>query len=114
MNEKKIREEIYEKLEEEYNQFLKQVELKSPKEIVESAYEIAAKKEIKETFSPYSEYYDVKLIQLLQKIQNPLDCLYQDWIKYNDGITEEIKECVDETLFILNDKQNQKKNEKER
>ena len=55
-NEMKIREEVYNKMEQEYNNFIEKVKLKTPEEIIQSSYEKVCKEEILGDFYPEYEH----------------------------------------------------------
>ncbi len=114
MDEKKIRNELYEKLEKEFRDFIEEMKNNEPEVIVNSAYQITMKEEFVSMFYPESEQYDIEEIKALNKTKNPLEELYQGWMDSDAGIHSVLEDSVSITLEDLVRQQKEKKKDLER
>jgi len=111
MTEKEIREELYNKLDKEYDEYIDKVK-DSADDFIKNAYQVVMKDEILCLFDPILEKYDIEEIKALSKIDSPLDHLYKKWSKYDDGLINEIDENVSYTLSeIVNEQKKEEKSE---
>ena len=83
--ENKLKIDLYEKLDNEYNSFVDSLRNKTPDEIIECSYEKIMKEELKEMFYPGNNY-EISELKALYKLKNPLEELYQGWMKFDGGI----------------------------
>lgn len=113
-DEHKIKIDLYEKLDDEYNKFIEKLKKKTPQEIIESSYEKVIKEELKEMFYPSNNQYDVAELKGLIKAKNSLDELYHGWMDCDLSICEQLEYSVDETLELLNKELKSKNKTKER
>ena len=113
-DEHKIKIDLYEKLDEEYNNFIEKLKKKTPQEIIESSYEKVIKEELKEMFYPSNNQYDVSELKGLIKAKNSLDELYHGWMDCDLSLCEQLEYSVDETLELLNRELKSKNKTKER
>lgn len=113
-NEMKIREEVYSKMEQEYNNFIEKVKLKTPDEIIQCSYEKVMKEEILGDFEPEFRHYDIEKIRALSKCKDPLEELYQGWMDCDAGIHQILEDSTYDTLDRLVDEQKQKQKPRER
>ncbi len=113
-NEMKIREEVYNKMEQEYNNYIENLKLKTPDEIIKSSYEKVMKEEILGDFYPEYEHYDMKKIKALNKCKEPLEELYQGWMDCDAGIHQVLEDSTYDTLDRLVEEQKEKKKTRER
>ena len=95
-----IKEEIYNKMEKEYNDFIDKIKSLDIDEIIESAYGITVRKEIL-LFFESDNNYDIRALRKLIREDNPLDKLYQDWLKTDGGIHEALRDSVNDSLEDL-------------
>jgi len=85
----KLVNKLNKKINDEYKNFIKEIEKLSPKEIIEKSHEITIKQEITNL---YLESYDDKILKCLIKEKNLIDKIYKDYINNNDGIYNTIEE----------------------
>ena len=113
-NEMQIREEVYKKMEQEYNNFIEKVKFKTPEEIIQSSYEKVCKDEILGDFYPEYKHYDIQEIRVLNKYEDPLEEIYQGWLKSDGGFHQAIEDSIYDTLDRLVKEQKCNKKEFER
>lgn len=83
-----LKEELIEKVEKELELFKQKLKKMTPKEIIESAYELTVKKEI---ISGFQEMYlDVEELKPLLKEDNILDKFYKDWENSDGRLGEQV------------------------
>lgn len=104
MTEMEIRQELYNKLNKEYDEYIDKVK-DSADDFIKNAYQVVMKEEILSLFDPTFEKYDIEQIKALNNVDAPLDHLYVKWLKYDDGLYEEIDENVCDTLFDIAEEQ---------
>lgn len=114
MNEMDIRKKLYEKMQNEYNDFIEEMKNNEPQFIVNNAYQIVIKEELVAMFYPESEQYDIDEIKALNKTKNPLEELYQGWMDSDAGIHSVLEENVSDTIEEIQKEQREKKKERER
>lgn len=79
---KELVETLKQKLDNEYNLFLYEIEQLNPKEIIGKAYEIVIKDKIKNLFNEEDNLNEYQIKGLLS-LENTLDSIYEDWKKGN-------------------------------
>lgn len=89
---------VYKKLEHEFDMFKESCLTKTKEEILKSAYEIAVKEEIVESFN--SNIYEEEQYLALLENDNMLENIYQDWMNAESGIHIPIEESIE---FYLNE-----------
>ena len=114
LEENKIKIDLYEKLDEEYNNFINDLMNKTPSEIMDKSYEKVMKEELKEMFYPSSNNYEIAELKGLIKSKNALEELYQGWMDCDYGIHEQLSYSVEDTLEYLNRQLKVKNKEQER
>lgn len=93
---------VYNKLNNEYIQYINNIKNLSAEKIIDSAYEIIIKKEFVDMF--YSDNgYKKYALQILLEQDNTLDFLYEDWISSDGGIHKLLKENLIELLYDLDE-----------
>lgn len=112
--EEKIREELYEKLQKEYDDFIEEVKKLPPEKIIDKSYEKVMKEELVSMFYPENEQYDISDIKALNKSEYPLDELYQGWMDEDSGLNQALESSVETTIDSLKEEQRNKKKDKER
>ena len=114
MNEMDIRKKLYEKMQNEYNDFIEEMKNNEPQFIVNNAYQIVIKEELVAMFYPESEQYDIDEIKALNKTKNPLEELYQGWMDSDAGIHSALEDNVSDTIEEIQKEQREKKKDRER
>lgn len=114
MNEMDIRKKLYEKMQNEYNDFIEEMKNNEPQFIVNNAYQIVIKEELVAMFYPESEQYDIDEIKALNKAKNPLEELYQGWMDSDAGIHSVLEDNVSDTIEEIQKEQREKKKDRER
>lgn len=89
---------VYKKLEHEFDMFKESCLSKTKEEILKSAYEIAVKEEIVESFN--SNIYEEEQYLALLENDNMLENIYQDWMNAESGIHIPKEESIE---FYLNE-----------
>lgn len=100
-DENKIKTELYSKMEKEFEKFLRIIDKSSVEKLVDSAYEITIKQELLCLFYPEYDYYNIKDLSLLNKEKEPLQLLYNDWLKFDGGIHEVLENSISLSLRTL-------------
>ena len=105
---------LYEKMQNEYNDFIEEMKNNEPQFIVNNAYQIVIKEELVAMFYPESEQYDIDEIKALNKTKNPLEELYQGWMDSDAGIHSVLEDNVSDTIEEIQKEQREKKKDRER
>lgn len=100
-DENKIKTELYFKMEEEFKKCLKKIDNSSVEKLADSAYEITIKQELLCSFYPECDYYDIKDLSLLNKEKEPLQLLYNNWLKSDGGIHQILEDSISLSLRTL-------------
>ena len=92
--------ELNNKLEKEYNEFIQEIIKLDPLSIINKTYEITLKQEIKDLYvgSDILDRYEIKA--LLER-NNTLQYLYESWLEYDFDIHKEVEELVQEDINEL-------------
>lgn len=105
----RLEEQIYKKIDKEYNDFISEMLKLSKEKIINNSYKIAVINEFKE----FSINIDCNLIELKALSQEPnlLQTFYRNWLKYDDVslsyVTEiTINKITDRYMNILKEKMN--------
>ena len=82
----KLSEQLYDKALNEMNAVLDDLKTKPPEEIIENAYKITVRQDLMmilefEEFTPYE-------IEVLAKLDHPLQVLYEQWVAADDHYME--------------------------
>lgn len=104
-----MREELYNKLAKEYLEYEDKLKQLSIQEIIEKSYETAIKQEMTYYFDSASDYFNDEQIKVINKLEHPLDELYDDWLDNDLGIGEDIRLSIDEFTYTLIDKEKESK-----
>ena len=83
------------KLNKELKQFKKNLKKKSKNEIMDTAYELTCKEEIKYELLNLDD--DKKEFLYLQN-ENILNEFYSNWLKYDSPLSDSIRDSIDETI----------------
>lgn len=103
-----IREELYRKMENEYDSFIENLKQLSTEQIIDSSYERVVKEEIVLMFYPEYEKYDINYIKILNKSKRPLEELYQGWMEFDGGIDGPLEHSIYSTMETLKRELNEK------
>ncbi len=114
MEEMKIRENLYNKMQQEYNDFIDNLKQQPPEKIIEGAYQKVIKEEILGDFYPEYKHYDIDKIKALGKTKEPLEELYQGWMNCDAGIHQVLEDSIYDTLDEIEKVQKQKQKAQER
>lgn len=96
-----IEKELYSKMENELNNYLSELRKLSVEQVIDSAYELTVKKEMLYCFHPGSTYYDAEELSLLNKEKEPLQLLYDRWLKDDGGIHQSFEYTISSSLEKL-------------
>jgi hypothetical protein len=83
------------KLNKELKQFKKNLKKKSKNEIMDTAYELTCKEEIKQELLNLD---DNKKEFLYLQNENILNEFYSNWLKYDSPLSDSIRDSIDETI----------------
>lgn len=97
--EQKLKMDLNEKVEREYASFKKELEQKSPKEIIEKAYELVVKQEIKDELKEKNLTKDE--LKALLKEKDLLSECYEDWRNSDGRLGEVISYTIDDSIEII-------------
>ncbi len=97
--EQKLKMDLNEKVEQEYASFKKELEQKSPKEIIEKAYELVVKQEIKDELKEKNLTKDE--LKALLKEKDLLSECYEDWRNSDGRLGEVISYTIDDSIEII-------------
>ena len=109
-----LKEKLREKLDGEYKMFLEELKKESFETIVERAYEIMSKQEIKDYIE--SKNLDESNIKALLKHNDILKDLYSEWLKTDGNFYSAMEDTINERIDEIAQEHSQKskKNCKER
>lgn len=96
MNEKDYNALLYEKVQAEYDAFIRELKTKSAEGVIEKAYE----KVFKEELVCICEFADFeqKEAKAMCLEKHPLDRMYQDWLKCDAIYMDMLRDSVDSSL----------------
>ena len=109
MDEKGIRSSLYIKMENEYNQYIENLKLLKPEEIISKAYETTMKEETVSMFYPDFEKFDIEDVKCLLKRDKPLEELYDGWMDSDINLNELYEDSIRETIDNISNEENEKK-----
>ena len=112
--EEKIRNELYEKMGNEFNLLINNLKKLPPEKIISSCYEKVIKEEIMLNFYPDNKNYDMNQIKALNKCDEPLNKLYDDWLNSDINFNEVIEDSISNSINDLVKHQKEKNKLKER
>lgn len=87
-----LKDKLYDKIEKEFKEFTKSLQLLQPNEIIEKAYEIAIKQEL--TYVIQSDLFSDKEIKNLLAVDELLSECYCEWLKNEDSIIDSLYDTV--------------------
>ena len=91
---------VYDKLENEYLNYVSKVKKLSVEEILEESYELTIKREFVDMLCDNNIFKKFQLLALLEK-ENPLQFLYYSWIKADSGIHNLLLEQLSDDFYKL-------------
>ena len=97
----KIQECVFDKIEDAYNEFKEEMLKKNPEEIFEKAYKISIITEIFDILFVSYEFTPHEAEIVLEFKGNILEQVYDEWLKSDNGIREDVEQSVDKTFVLL-------------
>lgn len=91
----------------EIGKFKKRILKKNPKEIYERAYYIDCMVCIYEQLLELSAEMEAEVLKCLLVIPDILSFLYGRWLKQEDSLTEELRDCLKKEAWGIQEKYNQ-------
>ena len=87
-----LHEKLVNKIHEEHNQFLSEIEKLPPKEIIFKAYEICYREEFVNILenTEFSDEFTKKLLAM----QNPISFLYNEWLGFDSGVWDMLENVI--------------------
>lgn len=108
LNMEKLNIELNKKLNDEFETYKKKVIKKSPEEIINTAYELTVKEEIKDLLTFMN--LDDREVKMLLKENNLLDYFYEDWLDTDVPLSDSIEMTIEDSLINLTKFYNRKNN----
>lgn len=87
------------KIDNEFVNFCEKLKMKSPKEILDSAYEVTVKEEIKDNLKSM-ELYPLEVSALLKQ-DNILNEFYHDWLNVDTPLGEILENSIEESISMV-------------
>ena len=97
----KIQEFVFDKIEGAYNEFKEEMLKKDPEEIFEKAYKISIITEIFDILFDSYEFTPHEAEIVLEFKGNILEQVYDEWLKSDNGIREDVEQSIDKTFVLL-------------
>lgn len=113
MKDKIIREKLYERVKQEYNNYILNLKSKTLYEVIDSSYETTIKEQILDFFYPNIRACSIEQIKTLNKCKNILEELYQSWMNSDGGINSIIEDSIYNTLDRLDRKEKRARRQEE-
>lgn len=113
-DEMQIREELFSKMQENYNTFIEELKKYSPDKILDKAYEKVMKENILDEFTPEFKHYDIEKVKVLNNYKDPLDKLYKKWFHKDGGVHNLFEDSLYDILQDIMREQKQKNMSQER
>ena len=114
MDEMKIRNNFYKKVEKELFKYKEYLMTLKPEQIINHSHQLCIKEELCYMLHPNGEDFSIEDIKILNKLNKPLDKIYQDWNDCEWGLNEPLRESVDETIERLEELYSKKRKDKVR
>lgn len=93
-----VRQRAFDKLEQEFNEFLTQLKSQSKENIINTAYAVVEKETILNLFHPQNEFFCKNQLDAVLHINEPLDFLYNTWLSASGTSFDELTYCVKDNL----------------
>lgn len=90
---------LSQKLDKEFKDYCEELKTKKPQEIIDSAYEIVSKEEIKD-YLKYAELHDKEKAIMIDQ-SDLLTEFYHDWLDSDGGFYESMEYCIDDSISML-------------
>lgn len=110
--EEKIRQELYEKLEQELTSYKQELSTLTTKEIIDKSYETTVKEEVIYLFYPEAKQFEIDELKALKNEKNSLETLYQGWMESDLNINQILEDSVRDTVSDLADEYREKQSKK--
>lgn len=89
-----LRQQLYEKAVHEQQQFVEQLKLLPPEQIIDAAYEKVMRDDILMTFE--DDFLNEKQVKELLKLQYPLSACYNEWMDTDCSYMEVLRDTIDD------------------
>lgn len=89
---------LYEKVKQEYDDFVESLEKLPPKEIIQHSYEKVFKEDITMCFE-YAELSNIDAKALYKK-KKPLDFVYNEWLNCDCSYMDMLRDIIDDSCKI--------------
>ena len=90
--------ELYRKMEQEYDKFIKELEGSDVRVVLDRAYEKVVKEELLGMFYPDTCNLDINQIRVFGKVNYPLDQLYVGWMDSGVNLNQFLEDNVSNTM----------------
>ena len=97
----KIQKCVYDKIEQAFNEFKEEMLKNDPEEIFEKAYKIACITEIYDILYNSYEFSPYGAEIILEFKGNILEQVYDEWLRYDNGIRDELESSIGRTFILL-------------
>ena len=95
-----LQEEFYDKLRIDYNEYLDNLRLMPPQQIIEKAYETVTKESILNCFEGRGYLTETEAMALLEKHYG-LDDFYSDWLSADTHYEDAVKDCINARIDMF-------------
>ncbi|MBQ8901743.1 MAG: DUF3848 domain-containing protein [Bacilli bacterium] len=96
-----IRKEFYEKISLDYDKYEEELRTHDVDYVIRQSYETVMKDEIVRQFDPDYSEYDINKIKILNKLKNPLDEIYDDWLDCDFDMNSDLNRCINDFVDYL-------------
>lgn len=93
----RIKTQLTDRLDENYNAFIDSLKKKSPDEILDAAYEKVFKEDIAYIMEPW-DGITIPQMKTLLKMEDPLDALYRQWMETDETYIDTLINCMEQYL----------------
>ncbi len=98
-NAEKLARILDEKLEREYTKFCNTLKTKSPEEIIDKAYELTVKRELKDEIKALS-WHDKEMAIMIDQV-DLLDEFYHDWLNTDIALGDVLIDSLEDSVSML-------------
>ena len=99
---------LIDKIEKEMKYFEEQLACKTPKEVMKNAYKLTCMQIMCDYL--VNRDFTERELKILIKKKNLLEYCYNDWEKSHGSFINILEESVDDTIILMKEKENKKKN----
>lgn len=102
-----VKEQFFQKLKEEYQQFRQRILQKDKQDIIKDSYRIEIFEELYKILVEKGDTLSDAILRNLLYQSGILDFLYDCWLKKEDGQLQELMDCVEEELGKVKPQENE-------